>query len=120
MEKEVQTSGRGRDHIAGGDATVGQGWEGTPRATLQIKTTGWRPTCECGHTETVPCVVCDIFMGSGTVAEVAAKHGRDYVGIELKPEYAEMARKRITAWESGVTQKEADKGQMAMFSEARS
>jgi hypothetical protein len=28
---------------------------------------------------------------------VARKHSRDYIGIELNPEYAEMAEKRIVA-----------------------
>jgi DNA modification methylase len=41
-------------------------------------------------------IVLDPFMGSGTVAEVAMKWGRDYIGIELNPEYAnELTRKRI-------------------------
>ncbi len=40
-------------------------------------------------------IVLDPFMGAGTTAIVALKHGRHYVGIELKPEYAEMARNRI-------------------------
>jgi len=39
--------------------------------------------------------VLDIFAGSGTVGVVCHKLGRRFVGIELKPEYAEMARKRI-------------------------
>ena len=39
-------------------------------------------------------VVLDPFMGSGTVGMVAAQLGRQYVGIELSPQYADMARKR--------------------------
>lgn len=35
------------NHIAGGDRTIGQGWEGTHRrATVTTTTTGWRPTCD--------------------------------------------------------------------------
>ena len=34
-------------------------------------------------------------MGAGTVAKVAAGLGRSYVGIELNPEYAAIAAKRI-------------------------
>ena len=41
-------------------------------------------------------VVLDPFLGSGTVASVAIKHGRRWIGIELNPEYAELARKRIS------------------------
>jgi len=39
--------------------------------------------------------VLDPFTGSGTTGYVAVKHGRSFVGIELKPEYAKMARRRI-------------------------
>ena len=40
-------------------------------------------------------VVMDIFMGSGTTARVAKKQGKQYLGIELKQEYIDMAEKRI-------------------------
>jgi len=35
------------------------------------------------------------FMGSGTVAVVAKKLGRKYLGIELNPKYIEIANKRL-------------------------
>lgn len=41
-------------------------------------------------------LVLDPFCGSGTTGVVALRLGRRFVGIELKPEYAEMARRRIT------------------------
>ena len=41
--------------------------------------------------------VIDPFFGSGTVGAVAVKHGRDFVGIELNPEYIALAEKRIRA-----------------------
>jgi len=34
-------------------------------------------------------------MGAGTVALVALKARRNFIGIELNPKYAEIARKRI-------------------------
>lgn len=40
-------------------------------------------------------VVLDVFMGSGTTGVVAQRFGRNYVGIELNPEYIELANKRI-------------------------
>jgi len=40
-------------------------------------------------------VVFDPFMGSGTVAQVAIETGRNWLGVELKPEYIELAWKRI-------------------------
>jgi DNA modification methylase len=42
-------------------------------------------------------IVLDPFMGSGTTAVVALKHNRNYIGIELNPEYIEIARQRINA-----------------------
>ncbi len=40
-------------------------------------------------------IVLDPFMGSGTTAVVAKGLGRNYIGIELNPQYARMARRRI-------------------------
>jgi DNA modification methylase len=40
-------------------------------------------------------LVLDPFVGSGTTGIVATRLGRDFVGIELNPEYAVMARRRI-------------------------
>ena len=58
-------------------------------------TTGWSPTCQCKPQTSVPAVVLDPFAGSGTVALVAQRMGRDAILCEISPEYAEMARKRI-------------------------
>jgi len=54
----------------------------------------WQPTCKCGK-DPISAVVLDPFIGSGTVAVVAKKLGRDYLGIELNEKYIEMANKRI-------------------------
>ena len=40
-------------------------------------------------------IVLDIFMGSGTTAEVARYLSRIYVGIELNPEYIKLCNKRL-------------------------
>jgi len=39
--------------------------------------------------------VLDPFMGSGTTAVAARKLGRDYLGVEMKPEYVRLANDRI-------------------------
>ena len=44
---------------------------------------------------TVPCRVLDPFNGAGTTGVAATALGRSYDGIELNPEYAQMARARI-------------------------
>ena len=64
------------------------------RKLRHATTTGWRPTCNHGG-EPVPCTVLDPFLGSGTTALVADRLGRDAIGIELNPAYAEMARRRV-------------------------
>ena len=70
------------------------GWDGFPRGTTKSKTLAWHPTC--GHdSEPVPAIVLDPFCGSGTTGVVALRHGRSFIGMELNPEYVELARKRI-------------------------
>ena len=51
---------------------------------------------------TRPGVVLDPFFGSGTVGVVAEALGRDWIGIELNPDYADLARTRIEAAREGV------------------
>lgn len=40
--------------------------------------------------------ILDPFSGSGTTGVVALRNGRNYVGTELNPEYAELSKKRIS------------------------
>jgi DNA modification methylase len=54
-----------------------------------------RKSCGCADRAWAPGVVLDPFMGSGTVAVVAERHGRRWVGIELKGEYRRLAWQRI-------------------------
>lgn len=60
-------------------------------------TVGWSPTCKrgCPGGSVLPCTVLDPFAGSGTTGVVATRRGRHFIGIEINPEYAAMARKRI-------------------------
>jgi site-specific DNA-methyltransferase (cytosine-N4-specific) len=39
--------------------------------------------------------VVDPFNGAGTTGLVAVSNGRNYVGIELNPEYVELTRQRL-------------------------
>jgi site-specific DNA-methyltransferase (cytosine-N4-specific) len=52
-------------------------------------------------------VVLDPFFGSGTVGEVAAVEGRDFLGIELNPEYAAIAQARLNGVAPGLIRVEA-------------
>jgi DNA modification methylase len=57
---------------------------------------GYEPACECA-VAAVPGVVLDPFFGSGTVGVVAQRLGRNWLGIELSPDYQSLARRRIAA-----------------------
>lgn len=41
--------------------------------------------------------VLDPFMGSGTTGAVAVQEGRDFIGIEINPEYTKLSEQRIRA-----------------------
>ena len=62
---------------------------------------GAPPSCEC-DAPTVPATCLDIFAGSGTVGLVADRLQRDAILIEISPEYAEMARRRVGADVGGL------------------
>lgn len=55
-----------------------------------------RADCDCASGWR-PGVVLDPFMGAGTVALVAEELGRDWIGIELNPAYAQLADRRLAA-----------------------
>jgi len=67
--------------------------------------------------------VLDPFAGSGTTGAVAARHGRDFVGIELNDEYIDMANCRIAGAleESGQLDADSaehvDAGQLGLMAE---
>jgi DNA modification methylase len=60
------------------------------------KTVAWQSPCE-HRQKPVPCTVLDPFCGSGTTGVVALRLGRRFTGIELNPNYIEMARRRIAS-----------------------
>lgn len=79
-------------------AGCGRAWRRARAATRigQVAVLGaLQQGCECGPVGTLPGVVLDPFIGAGTVGLVAERLGRDWIGIELKREYAVMATERI-------------------------
>ena len=60
----------------------------------QVTTIGFTPGCSC-DVAFGPATVLDPFGGAGTTALVADRMQMDCTIIELNPEYAEIARKRI-------------------------
>jgi site-specific DNA-methyltransferase (adenine-specific) len=78
--------------------TCSQPWQRVPQM-IDGRALTVGPLCSvCGHSGWRPGRVLDPFMGSGTVAIAAEQHGRDWIGIELNPEYAELAEKRLAEW----------------------
>jgi DNA modification methylase len=60
------------------------------------RVTGYRPTCTCVDSgPPIPCLVADIFSGSGTTGRVAYSMGLRYLGFELSEEYAAISREKI-------------------------
>jgi len=80
---------RGEPNRAGlaGAAQIGSG----NYKNREPKTLGFRPSCDCENDGSGRCLVLDPFMGRGTVADVARKLGRDFIGFDLNPEYVKMA-----------------------------
>ena len=64
------------------------------RLERRASTTGWLAGCGCAA-PVEGCTVLDPFCGAGTTAMVALRMGRRAIGIELKPDYCEMAERRI-------------------------
>jgi site-specific DNA-methyltransferase (adenine-specific) len=72
-------------------------WERAPidRQLGRLATIGQSvPTCTCRSTVT-PGLVLDPFMGAGTVAVVAERMGRRWLGIELNPAFARLTMERL-------------------------
>jgi site-specific DNA-methyltransferase (adenine-specific) len=76
------------------------------RSVWTVNTKGYKGAHFAVYPETLitPCVlagcpqdgtVFDPFTGSGTTAVVALRHGRNYIGTELNPEYVQIAENRI-------------------------
>jgi DNA modification methylase len=63
---------------------------------MREKIYDWRPSCGCPiESGIMPCTILDPFGGAGTAGLVADRLGRDAILIELNPEYAAMARRRV-------------------------
>lgn len=59
------------------------------------ETVDWRPGCDCGSNEPVPATVLDPFGGAGTTALVAHRLRRDTLAIEINPQSAHAAARRV-------------------------
>jgi DNA modification methylase len=86
---------RPADRTSRHNAGAGVNSCGNTVAGVENTTLGWKPTCKCDAGDPAPAVVLDPFMGSGTVAVVAERLGRNWRGCEINPEYIAIAEKRL-------------------------
>jgi DNA modification methylase len=96
--RQVENNGRLiKDRNVDSFASEQQISKGKSRAGTYVpdtKTIGWLPSCQCASKPRHG-IVLDPFSGAGTVALVAKKLGRHYIGIELNPDYISMAKTRV-------------------------
>ncbi len=93
----VKSPAHGDGSVVGRHYETGSnGYDGSsmPRLNKEVRTTGWRPTCDHGH-KPIPCVVLDNFSGVSTTGVTAMALNRRYVGVELSVEHLATAKRRI-------------------------
>lgn len=74
--------------------TVRHLWNAKDQEATTTREAGDFIRCDC-EAPAVPGVVLDPFFGTGTVGAVACQNGRDWLGIELNPEYVRLAEDRL-------------------------
>jgi len=87
----------GGEHIKGQKAVGGVGETSCLKTggTHETITVDWKPTCSCTDNIPVPATVLDPFSGSSATGVACKLHNRNYIGIELNPEYVKLGEKRI-------------------------
>jgi DNA modification methylase len=76
------------------DKDKSQGMAIGSKVYAEYRTMGWKRTCKCSGVA-IPATVLDPFSGAGTSGLAALRLQRDFIGIDIKGEYAQMARHRI-------------------------
>ena len=98
-KREIKGGWTEADKLHSGRALQATGF-GHWRVEVKRQTVGWEASCE--HDDPGGrCTVLDPFAGAATTGIVAARHGRDFLGIELSGAYAGMARRRLRDAASG-------------------
>lgn len=79
--------------------TCGQPWRRAMQAIhgRKLAIGRLREDCTC-RADSRPGIVLDPFLGAGTVALAAEQHDRDWIGVELNPDYAALAEQRLATW----------------------
>lgn len=94
-DRPDQLEGRGHAVTPDGHRLTARRTKRGGSATADYVTIGWRQGCACEPMEPRAAVVLDPFAGLATTGVAAGKLGRDFVGIELRDEYARAAARRV-------------------------
>jgi DNA modification methylase len=90
-------------------------WDGFPRGHTVTKRGPNQPICKCGA-GSKPGLVLDPFAGTNTTGLVAERHGRNWIGCELNPDYIKIAKEKLRKpFEQHHIQKETDLQGLPLF-----
>ena len=97
--KELDVEYERKDYISREDRQIATGGAitggvGKNFPETKTKFLGYKPTCKC-NAEFTGGIVLDPFFGAGTTGLVTLKQNKKFIGIELNPEYIEIANKRL-------------------------
>lgn len=80
----MSTNGTGKSTLSISGPSGGVAWAERGAKSMTV---GWQPSCACPTHDPTPCTVLDPFSGSGTTAKVAARLGRQAIGVDISAEY---------------------------------
>lgn len=109
-DSNLQYKGEGKDDESG----KAQNPSDLKRRILDSKrkikrTVGWEKQCDCSTDEVESGVVLDPFIGAGTTGLIAEQLNRNWIGVDIKEEYREMALERIEKGDKYMRKKEREK-----------
>lgn len=88
--------------VAGGTEREGRHDQPLFGATTEATIAGYACACDVNLAPTRPAVICDPFVGTGTVPMVARALGRYGIGVDLSRDYLRLARWRISESRHGA------------------
>jgi site-specific DNA-methyltransferase (adenine-specific) len=95
VKKRIPTR-PGTDIKNTGDPMVDGNKDANRHVSIIIKN-DFNRQCDC-TCDTVPSLVLDPFSGAGTTGIAAMKNGREYIGVELNPEYVKLSIERLNEY----------------------
>lgn len=103
VKGEFHNQSWGGEHVKGQEAVGGVGSTSCLKSggTHDIITTGWHSSCKCGIAPVstdmcgIPATVLDPFSGSASTGVACNWRNRNFIGIEIKPDYYKLGEKRL-------------------------